>query len=269
MSETAANATSGWKTVRLGSWRWQIAARHANEQTLRLLAAPEALLQPPSVHVPRNPPRRFTAVARLEFPQNTTPAWFIKRFNPGRFVRDFKDWFRPSRAVRAARVAAMLGHLNIPTAAVVAVGEKRCLRWLLDSYLITEEVPNACSWQDLETRNPDLMLRRHITLAVARLLAKLHDAGIAHYDPARPNFLVRLQSNGEVELALIDLDGVRPEGRVSDQVARKNLARTISGMRRSNLERLRFVVEYCASRSNPCPLSAREWAQALGLLKSN
>lgn len=159
-----------------------------------------------------------------------------------------------------------LQSLNIPTATPIAAGERRCCRWLLSSYLVTEEVADSCDWHQFEIQNPDGVLRRRIICAFARLLARLHDAGIAHHDPARPNILVR-QSDERMELILIDLDGLQFTRRVSNSVVRKNLIKGLRGIKHNNREQLRFVAEYCKSRTSTGPLLARQWAQELGLLE--
>jgi hypothetical protein len=82
--------------------------------------------------------------------------------------------------------------------------------------------------------------------SLARILAKLHDAGYSHSDANFSNWLVIGAPYPEPHLFAIDLDGVRHIGGISAKAAAKDLYRLVRYM--SPFERAWFIAQYCRSR---------------------
>lgn len=236
------------RRLRLGSWRWLIAPELSDPGLMRALANPESLLEPPSSPVHRDPPRTTALLVRR--PRAGSPALFIKRPFPGTVWQRLKHCWRPSRAVRAFRLALQLQQWGIPTAKALAAGESRRWGWLHDSYLITEEVPGVCDWAQLEAQPSGGRSRTGIIRALARLMALLHSAGLSHGDPARPNFLVQLRGAAQASLILIDLDGVRRHWWISPRRVRRNLSHAVRRLLTSHRERIWFLAQYARARGD-------------------
>ncbi|MCD5390551.1 hypothetical protein LR007_01610, partial [candidate division NPL-UPA2 bacterium] len=72
----------------------------------------------------------------------------IKRYDRPALKRKLKDIFRPSKAMREWRVGNRLIERGIQAAAPLAVGERRRLRILKDSFLICREIEGANKLRD-------------------------------------------------------------------------------------------------------------------------
>jgi tRNA A-37 threonylcarbamoyl transferase component Bud32 len=125
--------------------------------------------------------------------------------------------------VRTLAVAAR----GAPTLRPLAVGE-RGPGGRGGSYLITATLPGACPLDGLLEKLPaerDLArqarLRMRLAVALGRLLAGMHEAGVTQWDLHPGNVLVQLGE--EPRLALIDLASVRLGGPLSWRASRANL----------------------------------------------
>jgi hypothetical protein len=206
---------------------------------------------------------RSTYLVRTRLPEHPATPLVIKRYRSKSFWDSVKDLFRPSRARRAFERAFLLQHHNIPTATPVAAGEKRCCRWLRESYLISAEIPNVRTLWDAKMATKDPRQMRLLVRQLAATMARLHDAGFSHSDPNLANFLVCGDDSRSLQLVVIDLDNVRPHQRVSLRRAAKDLRRLLR-VRISPKERLWFVAQYCQARRKR--LCARE---VISLLDAN
>ena len=102
--------------------------------------------------------------------------------------------------------------------------------------------------------------RRHLALALAQLIARLHDAGVAHPDPHPGNLLVELPESGIPRFALLDLHDVRVGRPLTWPESRDNLAlfNRWFQMRTARPERARFWHAYRTSRVSLRPPTAGE-----------
>lgn len=180
----------------------------------------------------------------------------MKHSRPRGLRQMVKDWFRPSRAHRAFRLARRLEQAGIPTARHLAAGEKRFGLHLQANCLIMEEVTGFRSWYDYDNQFPDEAHRTPVIRAFGRMLAALHNAGYTHADPVRTNFMVRLGSPVHAEMVLIDLDGVQPRECVSLDMALEDLRHALTRTPATVREHHWFLVEYCRARTPQ--LSPRE-----------
>jgi tRNA A-37 threonylcarbamoyl transferase component Bud32 len=120
-----------------------------------------------------------------------------------------------------------------------------------DSYLITRAQDTAIPFLDfLEVTHPPTV-RRSVARGFARLLARLHDLGVAHPDPHPGNFLVELP-----QFVLTDLHAVR-FGRPLDWPATRanlTLLNRWFQVRATRSDRLRFWRTYISTRATlPTP----------------
>lgn len=238
-----------------GFSRWLVNADFGRPEFLRRLAVPNELMAPPAEPVQRDATPRVTYLVRTKVPELPATPLIIKRYHSKNLLQSLKDLFRPSRARRAFVKAFLLQQYSIPTATPIAAGETRCCRWLKESYLISEEILQAKTLWELRNVAASRHQARILMRALAKMLARLHDAGFSHSDPNIANFLVCGHPYPSPQLLMIDLDGIKQCRRVSPRVAAKHLYRLVRHL--TPEERLWFVAQYCRSRQQR--LSARDF----------
>ena|SRR5437867_4758042 len=240
-----------WAEFRAGSVTWWI-NRDFDQPDLRSrLGAADKLMTAPAQRITRDAAPRNTEVARAEW--NGT-AVYIKRYRRKNLVQTVKDIFRPSRARRAFECAFALNGHGVATPPPIAVGEARIGRQLKESFLITKEVPYSKTFFEYRALAKHKAEIRILMRALARTLAKLHDAGFSHSDANFSNWLVTGPAFPQPNLLAIDLDGVQRKRFVSAKGAAKDLHRLVRYM--SPYERVWFVAQY--SRAREQRLCARE-----------
>lgn len=124
------------------------------------------------------------------------------RFYQKAFGLRFRYFVQPSRSYWTAVVAKRIEEAGIGTPKVYAVGERRTLQLISDSYIITEALKDAHTATEVVRRQPnsfDLLQR------AGKLLRSLHDAGITHGDIKLANFYVQGDSMGfwDLDSALV------------------------------------------------------------------
>jgi len=163
-----------------------------------------------------------------------------------------------SRPIRELAITeyAREGKASVPLA-LGAVIER--LTWpTCRAVFVTAEVPAA---EDLvhfcfrmgHDSGPDAAREKRRVLAeVARQVRALHDAGIEHADLHLKNLLLHDDGKGGPRVALIDLDGSRPQSPGGEAFRLRNLMRLARSLRKLRVARaaitptdgLRFVREY-------------------------
>lgn len=213
---------------RAGRLRWQVRQQFSGEERLQ--------------RVLRDPEGFFTTSRILKSGRSAVVAaadgLVLKRYHGRRPSRLLKDFFRRSRAFRAFRKAYHLELSGIPTARPFAAGSVRVCGLLLRSYLVMEEIRDAREWTEGKA-DRDEMLRR-----AAELLAQLHREGFSHRDLKASNLL----ADGLGRLFLIDLEGLRYLGTVSEEVAAGEAGRLSAELQLSEAERERFLKWYRDAR---------------------
>ena len=124
------------------------------------------------------------------------------RFYQKAFGLRFRYFVQPSRSYWTAVVAKRIEEAGIGTPKVYAVGERRTLQLISDSYIITEALKDAHTATEVVRKQPnsfDLLQR------AGKLLRSLHDAGITHGDIKLANFYVQGDSMGfwDLDSALV------------------------------------------------------------------
>jgi tRNA A-37 threonylcarbamoyl transferase component Bud32 len=240
------SAAHPWVRCRAGEFLWWVNREFFTPELVRALTEPQRLMSPPAERIVRSDGlARVTELVRTRLPELPGRGLIIKRYEPRDRWQSIKDLVRCSRAQRTFSYAFSLQKAGIATPTPIAVGERRCCRWVRESFLISEEIPGArTSW---EHRKDSRSGRRSVLArALGRALGRLHDAGFSHSDPNFSNFLVRGGLSARTELVAIDLDGIRRKGFISPRTAAKDLYRLVRYMDPD--ERLWFVAQYCRSR---------------------
>ena len=221
--------------VRMGNLAWRVRGGALTSTLLDLLENPDRYL--PDKRDSHHPARRG-------FPTSIAPVsgYFLKRYNRDRPGRLLKSFFRLVPAQRAFDMAVQLEKAGIDTPAAVAVAHQRRCGMLLKSYLVTvfrAEAVTALKWKG----NPRPAARR-----LAGFVARLHDGGFFHRDL----HLANLMLEGEGHPLLVDLDGMRYLGRISERKALWELARfsrnALKAPHISRSTRGHFLAEYCRLR---------------------
>jgi tRNA A-37 threonylcarbamoyl transferase component Bud32 len=212
---------------------------------LRWLARP-SLLSPQATAI-LNGPDEFLTDARVLKPSRSSAVsardgLVLKRYNFRKWRNLFKDLFRGSKARRCFFRAIHLEQAGVHTARPLAFAEQRCCGVPVRSYLLMEEIPQAANL--LEWRGD----KRRAIQSLARLIARLHNAGFTHRDLKEGNILF----DGDGNPHLVDLDGLRYVRRVKDEWAAADLARllrAVVGQRlASRADCSRFLQTYCRMR---------------------
>ncbi len=203
---------------------------------------------------------RSTSTSMTSSTVRTSRAFYIKHFLVPDWRTRLRQWLRRSKGRNEARRARYLDDLRVPTIVPLAVGERRRFGFVMDNYLLTEEVDGASPLDRfLETVLPTMSepRQRRVRLGLvdrlAELIAHLHDRGVLHQDFHQGNLMVRLDEGDQVRLTLIDLDALRFRDRpVVDAEAVRNLSLLHHAfwMQSRRAERLRFLQGYEAHRSS-------------------
>jgi tRNA A-37 threonylcarbamoyl transferase component Bud32 len=234
---------AGWIRVEAGGLRWHLHPL-ANPAALRpILENPEAWLTDPALHLKHE---QVVTVARVPAPTPGTPDLVLRRLNYGKPLHRLRDVFRPTRVLRAFRHAWRLETAGVPTPRALAAAEVRRLRCPVVAYLITEYVPGAVTLKEHLARHA--ALNRGQVLALADLLARLHNHGYSHRDLQGTNLLL----DDRLRPWLIDLDAVRRFRRLSERRAALDLGRLawefVRYPRVLRWNARRFLRRYCQQR---------------------
>jgi 3-deoxy-D-manno-octulosonic acid kinase len=142
----------------------------------------------------------------------------------GRFVRDLY-WDRPPRPWAELICTEVARQRAVPTVEVLAAGVAWHAIGLYRGTLVTREAKGFVNlWEWLAARPPEKE-RKTMAATVARTIARMHDAGIAHADLNLTNILA--QKNAKSPTALvIDFDRARVfSGPVPPSQRQRNLRR--------------------------------------------
>lgn len=182
----------------------------------------------------------------------TSRGFFLKRHGPPRWREWLKAWSRLTWPVLGARAEwqAMLWfrELGIPAPHPVALGEAAGKSFTIATAI--EPHTRIDHWWedpalDAEWRSP--LRRREWLLRLARLVRRLHAAGLHHQDLYLCHLL--LTPDLPEEISVIDLGRVRRHRRLPRRWAVKDLSQLhFSSPKATAGERLRFLQEYLGRR---------------------
>jgi tRNA A-37 threonylcarbamoyl transferase component Bud32 len=235
--ETSHSTQEEFVRARHGNLEWHVRRSRLNDRLVGALENPDEWL--------RTRARLFKGFERSST-VGAADGIVIKRANFRKALNLLKDLFRASRSARAFQYARRLDAIGVATPRAVAMSEKRCCRFLLTSYFVTEEIVNARHLGEYlasVSRPDDMLIRR-----LADLIARLHNGGFSHRDLKESNILL----DENLRPYLIDLDGLGFFRKVLDSRAASNLERFLRGMAKYNSvtrrERLIFLLCYCRVR---------------------
>jgi tRNA A-37 threonylcarbamoyl transferase component Bud32 len=240
--------------------RWQVQPAYRD-----LLFGPEGLRLPEWLgaglaHVVKHGPHR--TVYRVALPGL---GFYLKHYRLPDLRARLRQFVRPTKARMEFDRALAVAARRVPTVRPLAVGEACHGSKANDSFLITRtlddaEAVSAFIETTLPGLNPNLQtrLRQRLAVALGEFVAGMHNAGIIHRDLHAANVLIRLESQDELSLHLVDLHAVNLGQPLSWRISRKNLVvlNRWFVLRSSRSDRLRFWLAYCRMRfgaDNPEP----------------
>jgi tRNA A-37 threonylcarbamoyl transferase component Bud32 len=195
--------------------------------------------------------------------------FYVKHFRPSTRFRSFHQRFRRDRAEKEFEVAQMMRSQGIPTVRPLALGERRSLGILAESFLVTEANPNHQTLYELieqhaQGRRPIPPAdRQAIARELARLTALLHARGLEHRDLHERNIVVEQVTDAKMgesrfHLRILDLHELRQHRELDWTKTLHELARLgrYFSIRSSRSDRLRFLRQYAAERAWSPPKTA-------------
>lgn len=175
---------------------------------------------------------------------------YLKRFRPDRLT--FRFFLRRSRQRREAENATVLREIGVPTAEVVAAGERRRLGCVTEAFVATRGIPGATPLTEFAPvfgaeRSGE---RRRVRLALiekfASIVRRMHEAGYVDHDLYWRNILVSETPRGTHEFHVID----SPRGTRHVAGGRRGKLRDLACLHRdgreflSRTDRARFMKVY-------------------------
>lgn len=188
------------------------------------------------------------------------------------------DCWRDSRALRAWKISYALLHRMLPVAQPLAVLEQRIGPYLKANLLITEEIRPCMNLRMLlttllPTLTPTMRraVKLHLTTQLTTVLKRMQQRGFIHRDMKASNILVRNATPeglcgqvSELRLVLIDLDGLKPKRRPTEQDAIRAMARLSFSADLSPYvtltDRVRFLRAYLTRYGESAANWRRLWA---------
>jgi tRNA A-37 threonylcarbamoyl transferase component Bud32 len=239
--------------VTAGGVRWQVAATHRD-----LLLGPDGLrlpewLRTDRARVVKQGPHRTVYRVTLDG---------LRLFVKHNRLYDARAWLRqlvrPSKARTEFDHALAVAARGVPTFVPLAVGEAVGRLGPGDSFLVTrclEDTEPVSTF--IETTLPQLpaprrvRVRRRLAEELGKLVACMHQAGVAHRDFHAGNLLIRLADNDRPFLYLIDLHAVKLGPPLAWRAVSANLVMLNRWfvLRVTRADRLRFWRAYCEARA--------------------
>jgi len=183
----------------------------------------------------------------------------VKRHNRAPARGAVRGLLGASRSLTAFRRGHALLARGIATARPAAAVDLRRGGAVADTLLVTEWLEGARPLSEWLRDNPPAAARRHLTWELARMIRRMHEAGLAHRDLKAPNILVAPAGGPHPRPFLVDLDGLVLLRRVSAHRRAQNLMRlSVSldecGVARQT-DRLRFLRAYLVPQGRPAPIT--------------
>jgi len=185
--------------------------RHSGKQTWWLKAGWDILLQETGVSVQAASTTHGGRGAIQRLVLNDGRVAIVRRYYRGGFVRHFvRDlyWDYPPRPFAELICTEIARQRGVPTVEVLGAEVEWSTGGLYRGLFVTREASGLMNlWEWLRTK-PTQPKREAILTTVARVIAQLHEAGIAHMDLNLTNVLVQGDTDVPAVL-LIDFDRAR------------------------------------------------------------
>jgi len=169
------------------------------------------------------------------FVNGTKIMLIIKRWNRTDIKRMIRDARKPMRTWLATNRFQSLG---VPTAYPVAVLERKKFSFFHKSVYISEKILNSVTIFEFSgQRFKDPNIKNRVISDLARLVKRLHKLGVYHNDLGPTNIMVQ-ENNKDINLYLLDLDGIKFKKAISKKERVISLTRVLLTLcRLSNIER--------------------------------
>lgn len=138
------------------------------------------------------------------------------------------SFFRKSKARRSFENANFLIEKGIGTPKPIAFFENKFFGFLRQSYYVSEQMNPDFLFRSVFEDNPKLDLDK-ILRGIARFTFKLHENGIEFLDHSPGNTLVKVDSEGNYEFYLVDLNRMNFHQTMSFETRIRNLSRLTPG----------------------------------------
>jgi len=204
---------------------------------------------------------RTRCVVRMEFapPGQPPRTVFAKRVLVASWQKRLGCLFVPSKAQHEWTAGYRLPALGLATARPVVCAELWRGPWLIENYLVTEEIAGAGPLRSALAEIPEASQRRELLHRLAEWLWQAHRLGFYHDDCSAQHVFVGPNAPGSSDAALrfwvIDLDGCRLHRATVPWRRRvKNLfqlLRSIPPRWASQSDRLHFVESYLKASGEP------------------
>lgn len=181
---------------------------------------------------------------------------FIKRYDPKGLLIKIKDSLRGSRAFRAWKAGEMLERHGICAPSVIAVGEKRRLGLLTESFLVTLPL-DASPLTEIFLPVGNFRVKRKMVRKLGREVGRMHGIGIIHGDLIPGNIFVKTNKGGH-SICLLDNESTRKVAEVNINDRIKNLVQLnrVILPRITAADRVRFFDAYL--KENPSLNTSRD-----------
>lgn len=188
--------TSGTKSVQVGNLDYHVLAGQFQDNLLSVASSIDEIIEKGNIqkHSKKSTASLFTVNDQTFFGKHV-------RFHQKAFGLRFRYFIQPSRSYWTAVVAKKLQLAEIGTPKVFAMGERRTLQLISDSYIITEALKDAQTADSVLKQQPNSL---DLLINAGKLLRRLHEAHITHGDMKLANFYV--QGN---EMGFWDLDSAQ------------------------------------------------------------
>ena len=204
------DSTSGTKSVRMSNLEYHVFAGDTQEALLSIADTIDDVIENGRTqkHSKKSTASLFSVGGETFFGKHV-------RFHQKAFGLRFRYFLQPSRSFWTAVVANRLLEAGIGTPKVYAMGERRTLQLISDSYIITEALKDAQTADAVLRTQPNSY---ELLQNAGKLLRSLHEAGMTHGDIKLANFYVQGDSMGfwDLDSALIYQGKAPAKGVVRD-----------------------------------------------------
>jgi len=230
--------------------RWQVRSLYAPIFLAARTPDPRKLLRNCAGQIIKRSPARIIFATSLTSAEGALPV-VTKIYRHAKLG----DWIKAnivgSKARHEWRITNAAVERGLSTVSPVAYGERRSFGILKESYLITRQLFNCTTLEELlfsddGTLQADARTRREIISLLATLLRRMHDSGIYHRDLHPGNFLVETSPAGERRLYLLDLHRASARRSLRRAQRLRSLAQfnMFASISLSRSERLLFFTRY-------------------------
>lgn len=201
----------------VGGWRGWVAVRAAGKDRFsksgweKLLALPEKLLEG-SQQTLKNEGLNAVAVKYLDIGGRGVKA-VIKRHHRGGGIREFFRSMGAAHAIRNFIAAVKMKQYGLPVASPLAAVYHKTFLFCDESIYISEYVEGTRLYdflRNMQARGEErYWIMRELCGKMAEIFAELHKNNLWHRDAKATNFVVNKDGEGEYQITITDVDGIK------------------------------------------------------------